>query len=166
MWSSESHTWVRNIIKFWTNKSDDYSKLHVHRYIDDKKWWPKYTYTPSESLWGKYTFKLVPRLYKDWSGPLQKKPPFHFERSSSSCVASPLRSHLSVCDLNRAMAPQDQFQHNITSKTNKETKIVQKLFCFPFCLSFLFSVCCTTKYHKFTTKYHKKTKILNSLTIP
>ena len=68
MWSSEPHTWVWNIIKFWTNKSDDYSKLHVHRYIDDKKWWPKYTYTPSESLWGKYTFKLVPRLYKDWSG--------------------------------------------------------------------------------------------------
>lgn len=37
MWSSESHTWVWNIIKFWTNKSDDYSKLHVHKYIYDKK---------------------------------------------------------------------------------------------------------------------------------
>ena len=26
---------------------------------------PKYTYTHSESLWGKYTLKLVPRFYKD-----------------------------------------------------------------------------------------------------
>lgn len=142
MWSSESHTWVWNIIKFWTNKSDDYSKLHVHKYIyDKKKWWPKYTYTPSESSWGRYTFKFVPRFYKDWSGPLQKEPPFHFGRSSSSCVTSPLRSYLSVCDLNRAMAPQDQFQHNITSTTNKKTnKNWIKVVLFSFFVLVLFSL--------------------------